>query len=1140
MTIVAFCCAFVSVSGQETPELKRIYNLPSGDASTTLNQFAKASERHLIFMVAKVRGVQTHAVVGEFFPADALAQMLAGTELRVVTEPGGGPFVVTRRDPNSIGHLAEVGSRRHPNTNMKRIKPIVAFAAWLGLTIAPSTPAYAAENADHVGIIEGRVFNAATGLALANAKVSVVGQAREVKTDETGTYRIANVGAGTVEIAVQYLGLDPQTASVTVPSGGRVQREFELTRIGVGRKSDTGDVVRLETFKVVEDFEMSSQAIAMNEQRNAPNLKNVVALDSFGTSGTGNIGDFLLFIPGVSVATSGDEMENVSLRGIPPSNTGFLIDGAPVASGQNNSRAVVLREVPMANISRVEVTKVPTPDVSAGGLGGSVNLITASPFQSKKPKFSYQVFEQFHSHTGLTLGGGRQNQIPKTTAKYNEPSFDLNYSHPVNKSFAFNLGVNRTWRKNQDIPDETATWDLIKLSLVRSGWGRYTQLYKTFSEQAGATWKISDKDVLSVNFQHRNYWRPTSRSAFSVFYGAGATGDATYVQGTQAALGTVTQGTDWRQDRSETSQFTLRYRHTSPLWEFSAIGFSSKSNTAQDDIDIGTFQNVNAVLSNLVIRGDQIPAEGFSPRRYSATDAAGRPVNVFNGDLYAIPSGTSGQFSRDGEVQGARLDLTRKAASNQALSLKTGVAIDQETRDARAALKTWNFVPNGRSDEASRLAGNFDVFDEAFLAGAATVYGTPYREISNKKVYELYLKNPSWFVLDEPLAHQNLVNNSRRYVETISAAYLRADLRLLRDSLWIVGGVRYEKTDGKGSGPLVDVNAQYQRDAAGNFIRDASGQRVLITRDPLALRKLAFRERAARAENSYDGFYPSLNVTYNISESLVLRGGYARTIGRPNLNFITPGVTISDPSVTNPTITVNNPALKPWLADNFDLSLESYFLKDGFGSVGIFQKNLTDFFGSISSPVTPELLERYSVQDDGTFGGYQIVSMTNAGNAKLKGIEFGYHQSLTFLPHWARGIQLFINATKLQVSGSATADFSSFNPSSLSGGVNYLRGRLFLRATYSYQGETRRTAIAASVAGGIPPNTYNYQAKQSRVSVNAQYSLTKHLSLYGGISDIGGFDELVTAIAPGTPEYAKGRRLKQLGYYTTLGIKGEF
>jgi hypothetical protein len=65
-------------------------------------------------------------------------------------------------------------------------------------------------------------------------------------------------------------------------------------------------VVRLEALSVVADREMTAQAIAMNEQRSAPNLKNVVAFDEFGDRGLENIGEFLLFLPGVSVNVDGD------------------------------------------------------------------------------------------------------------------------------------------------------------------------------------------------------------------------------------------------------------------------------------------------------------------------------------------------------------------------------------------------------------------------------------------------------------------------------------------------------------------------------------------------------------------------------------------------------------------------------------------------------------------------------------------------------------------------------------------------------------------------------------------------------------------------------------------------------------------
>ena len=75
------CCAVSLTSVAATTEPRRSYNLPKGDAATTLNQFAGASGRQIVFMMDKVRGEQTNAIAGEFAPREALERMLAGTNL---------------------------------------------------------------------------------------------------------------------------------------------------------------------------------------------------------------------------------------------------------------------------------------------------------------------------------------------------------------------------------------------------------------------------------------------------------------------------------------------------------------------------------------------------------------------------------------------------------------------------------------------------------------------------------------------------------------------------------------------------------------------------------------------------------------------------------------------------------------------------------------------------------------------------------------------------------------------------------------------------------------------------------------------------------------------------------------------------
>jgi TonB-dependent receptor len=994
------------------------------------------------------------------------------------------------------------------------------------------------------GVIEGRIVQAATGGALGNVRVSLEGSAREVLTDDAGAYRLTGVAAGPVRLRASYVGFATAVEAVTVPAGGVASRDFELVR-GEG-------VVRLDRVTVVEDREMSAQALSANEQRAAPNLKSVVAIDEFGDRGAENIGEFLLFLPGVSIETSGSEPITASLRGFPGNNTGLTIDGGEVAGAfSGNSRSLDLREVPMNNISRVEITKVPTPDLPASGLGGSINLISRSGFEARRPRLEVNAYTMFHDRGGFTFDPGPRNHTPRssrtgTSPSFIQPSFDVSYLHPVSRNLAVTVGASRTWRhKPMETgtadTDESATWDLVRLVQTTSQWNSLAQTFSTLQGQAGLDWRVGRHGTLSASTQYRSYQLYLTRNVLQFNYGAGATGTDRFMQGATTGVGNAgmnNSGTNV-DIRSVTRHHTLRYRHRGDPWRIDAAASYSSSGTYRPDIESGTFNMAPATLSNLVLRGDDLQTSGgIIPTRYSARNRAGQTVDLLDGANYSLASGNTATSDATTTRQNLRLDVGRELDPGFPLTLRAGAALDASRRDQRSFPRLWNFRPEGAADEAARRAGRFDVFDEAFLAEAPNLFGQPVRWISPQKFHQLFLRQPGWFVEDLPTTHQNYVSNSREFRETVTAAYLRADLRLLRQRLWLVGGVRFERTDARGSGPLNDPNAQYQRNRDGSFVRNAAGQRVLVPGDALALRRLRYVERGARAERSYDGLYPSLNAAFTLREDLILRAAYARTLGRPNVNLIVPGTTISEPDAASPTISVNNPGLMPWTADSYDLTLESYQLKGGVGSVGVFRKDIRNFFGLVRTDATPALLESYGLDSDPALLGYELSTRANVGDARITGFELSYRQSLTFLPAWARGLQVFVNATKLSLSGSNTSDFTGYNPESLAGGINLVRPRFSLKATLSYLGDTQRGLVAPSAT--VPVGTYNYQARRTRVGLSAQYSLSRRYSLYASVVDLGGFVQNQQRYAPSTPAYARGQRWQELGYYTNVGVRGSF
>ncbi|MBM3853399.1 MAG: hypothetical protein FJ399_09610, partial [Verrucomicrobia bacterium] len=486
-----------------------------------------------------------------------------------------------------------------------------------------------------------------------------------------------------------------------------------------------------------------------------------------------------------------------------------------------------------------------------------------------------------------------------------------------------------------------------------------------------------------------------------------------------------------------------------------------------------------------------------------------------------------------------KLDVARDWHAAFPLTVKVGAMVQPfNSKATNADTNTWTFRPTATA--AERVVRNYNLIDPVFSSRAPDWAGGKVQWISPVRTYELYKSRPDYFVLDEATSYTNRVNGSRKLMETLTAGFARVDARLLDRRLWLVGGVRYEKTDDEGWGPLNDPTAQYFKDAQGRVIRNAAGQPTLITTDPLQRAYLRYRERGTYNERSYSGYYPSLNATYNLRDDLVARFGFAETIGRPPIANIVPSVSLPDATATSGTIQVSNTGLKPWSARSYDLSLESYLLKGATASISVFQKDVKGFFVSTVTPATPELLDFYGVVGGDAGGVYTIATTANGGNAQLRGIEISYKQALTFLPSWARGLQVFANWTRRTLTGQNKGDFSGFFPSNLSWGVNFTRARFAAKFSSTYREEIRGNVVAQSAS--IPAGTFQWSRASLSYQASVQCRLLPWLELYGTLVDFNDKNNLLGLrwYNPTTPEWASDRQTLKTGPKATVGIRGEF
>jgi len=117
MASVAVLCLGFSLSFA-AEAAKKAFDLPVGDAATTLKVFTQQSGEQIVYPVEQMRGVQTNAVKGELGPRAALDQMLKDTGLVVVQDAKTGALAV-RRDADPNGPRAAQTDSARPESPSK-------------------------------------------------------------------------------------------------------------------------------------------------------------------------------------------------------------------------------------------------------------------------------------------------------------------------------------------------------------------------------------------------------------------------------------------------------------------------------------------------------------------------------------------------------------------------------------------------------------------------------------------------------------------------------------------------------------------------------------------------------------------------------------------------------------------------------------------------------------------------------------------------------------------------------------------------------------------------------------------------------------------------------------------------------------
>ncbi|MEM9965806.1 MAG: TonB-dependent receptor, partial [Asticcacaulis sp.] len=229
------------------------------------------------------------------------------------------------------------------------------------------------------------------------------------------------------------------------------------------------------------------------------------------------------------------------------------------------------------------------------------------------------------------------------------------------------------------------------------------------------------------------------------------------------------------------------------------------------------------------------------------------------------------------------------------------------------------------------------------------------------------------------------------------------------------------------------------------------------------------------AKNDYTVYLPSFNIsTWVIPSELNVRAGWSKLMARPKLNFLQPnldctidytndGTAADDADTCN----ANNPGLKPYRADQYDVSIEWYPNRDTQLSAGFFYKDITSFY--INSRTSLGLQD---VFNDGTM--YYYNTYVNGKGAQISGVELTAKTAFTSLPGIWSGFGVDANYTYQEADNvelfsqldGAALPYPGLSQDSYNLTLWYDKGPINARLAYNY----RSKYLAAITAGS---NTQN-------------------------------------------------------------------
>lgn len=870
---------------------------------------------------------------------------------------------------------------------------------------------------------------------LPGATVKINGSSKIVITDVDGKFSVNDLKPGHYDLQFTYIGYEPQNITVDFIS----DQSLDLGIISMFQKQKNIDEV------VVTGSLKNSEARALNMQKNAINISNVIASDSIGKLPDRNAAETVQRVQGVSIERDQGEGRFVSLRGLPPFWASTTINGnrLPTAEEETTSRATAFDFFPTELISYVHVNKSFTPDMEADGIGGGVNFITKT--QPMKTEFMGTLGTGYNAKSdkgvynlGLLYGGRTKDK------KF---GYLVNFSHFI-----------RSWSTDNFEARRSGDEGIFRMELRD-----YNGVRKTTGANAALEYVLSPKSTLYLKG----------------IYGTLSDDETHYKHRVRF---------DKFSAANNTARVELQNIHNLLITELTSVSLGGvhQLNKSKIDWDLSYYNNlfkygnipdkqnnsyyvIKYTQNGVGINPDYISDKGNGPRAYWKADGGKLDFKdpdalfgFYNNPNFKMDASqmrfTDLEFykvyvqEKDKIVAGFNHEIN---VSDQ-LTLKYGLKYRDKERSARFSDIFYNWS-NGTAPLLSDFSQHTTTQPNAtkYLSEMNTNIGNTFGPVlSTGGMDQFWSQNQGNLTINktdsEALEYNKALGRNFDVFEKHADAYGMGTYKI-NDQITILGGLRLSNTHTKVKGYNVVDNVLTPVENIKNYL----------------------------------AVLPMLHLKYMINDKTNLRFAVTRTFSRPNFGDLTPGGTYSE---ADNEFKGGNPNLNPTYSINLDLMGEYYFSNVGILSGGVFYKSITD----------PIFQDSFIGNYNG-INGVQFSAPNNGKAAWLGGIELGINRRFDFLPGFLQYFGTQLNATFM------TSEMEK--PSGRMVKLPYQAKELYnIQLFFEKKGFNARLAYnhkgKFAVEYAEEDLSDSYYGKYSNLDFGTSYQLNKHITVFADVNNI--------------------------------------